>query len=73
MAVATLPPPPGSSIPPMPVDLSMDPATVPPELKNEGSDWFAIFNPAPSGPDGPGGQLRKRLDVRLEHTLMHER
>ena len=77
MAVTTLPPPPGSSvaIPPMPVDLSMDPQSVPPELKNEGADWFAIFNPAPSGPDGPGGSLtRKRnLDVQLVHTLMHER
>lgn len=53
----------------------MDPQSVPPELKNEGADWFAIFNPAPSGPEGPGGQLtRKRnLDVHLVHTLMHER
>jgi glucose repression regulatory protein TUP1 len=36
---------------------------VPPELKKEGSDWFAIFNP----------KVKRVLDVSLVHTLMHER
>lgn len=36
---------------------------VPPELKKEGSDWFAIFNP----------KVKRVLDVNLVHTLMHER
>jgi hypothetical protein len=41
----------------------MDPNTLPPELKKEGSDWFAVFS-----------QKTKRvLDVNLVHTLMHER
>jgi glucose repression regulatory protein TUP1 len=35
----------------------------PPELKKEGSDWFAIFNP----------KVKRVLDVSLVHTLMHER
>lgn len=55
------------------MDFGLDPHTVPPELKKEGSDWFAIFNPSPGvGKDGagPGG---RRLDVDLVHTLMHER
>ena len=34
-----------------------------PELKKEGSDWFAIFNP----------NVKRVLDVSLVHTLMHER
>lgn len=41
----------------------LDPHTVPPEFKKEGSDWFAVFNP----------NCKKRLDVNLTHTLMHER
>ena len=76
MAVAALPPPPSSSssaMPPMPVDLSMDPHSVPPELKNEGADWFAIFNPAPLGPGDAPGTKKRTLDVQLVHTLMHER
>ncbi|KAH9848341.1 WD40-repeat-containing domain protein [Lenzites betulinus] len=73
--VATLPPPPqGASssnpIPPMPVDLSMDPHGVPPDLKKEGPDWFAIFTPA--GGEGRDGQKKRALDVQLVHTLMHE-
>ncbi|KAI0822891.1 WD40-repeat-containing domain protein [Trametes gibbosa] len=73
--VAALPPPPqGSSsanpIPPMPVDLSMDPHGVPPELKKEGPDWFAIFTPA--GGEVRDGQKKRALDVQLVHTLMHE-
>ena len=54
------------------VDLSVDPATVPPELKNEGQDWFAVFNAAPPVP-GDGGVKKRSLDVKLVHTLMHER
>ncbi|KAM5532684.1 hypothetical protein V8D89_013653 [Ganoderma adspersum] len=52
----------------------MDPMNVPPELKIEGPDWFAIFNPAPFGPEGPGGQSprQRNLDVHLMHTLLHE-
>ncbi|KAJ7599070.1 WD40-repeat-containing domain protein [Mycena floridula] len=40
----------------------LDPHNVPPELKREGSDWFAIFNP----------KVKRVLDVQLIHTLMHE-
>ena len=53
------------------VDLSVDPATVPAELKNEGQDWFAVFNPAPGEPGAVG--KKRTLDVQLVHTLMHER
>lgn len=41
----------------------LDPQNVPPELKKEGSDWFAVFNP----------KVKRVLDVNLVHTLMHER
>jgi general transcriptional corepressor TUP1 len=41
----------------------LDPHTVSPEFKKEGSDWFAVFNP----------KCKKGLDVNLTHTLMHER
>ena len=41
----------------------LDPHNVPPELKKEGSDWFAVFN----------GKVKRVLDVSLVHTLMHER
>lgn len=41
----------------------LDPHNVPPELKKEGSDWFAVFNP----------NVKRVLDVSLVHTLMHER
>ncbi|OBZ67307.1 Transcriptional repressor rco-1 [Grifola frondosa] len=58
--------------PPPPVDLSMDPHSVPPELKKEGSDWFAVFNPNASGSGTPGGSGKRTLDVQLVHTLMHE-
>ncbi|RDB30834.1 Transcriptional repressor rco-1 [Hypsizygus marmoreus] len=40
----------------------LDIHNVPPELKKEGSDWFAIFNPG----------TKRVLDVSLVHTLMHE-
>ncbi|KAJ7449036.1 chromatin associated protein [Mycena galericulata] len=40
-----------------------DPAAIPADLKKEGSDWFAVFNP----------RVRPRVlkDVGLVHTLMH--
>lgn len=41
----------------------MDPANVPPDMKKDGSDWFAVFNP----------KVKRVLDVSLVHTLMHER
>lgn len=41
----------------------LDPDDVPRELKKEGSDWLAIFNP----------KVKRVLDVNLVHTLMHER
>jgi len=41
----------------------LDPASMPPEFKKEGSDWFAMFNP----------KVKRSLDVSLVHTLMHER
>ncbi|PIL25898.1 transporter [Ganoderma sinense ZZ0214-1] len=52
----------------------MDPWSVPPELKNEGPDWFAIFSPALSESQGPRGQRTRQsnLDVHLMHTLAHE-
>lgn len=40
----------------------LDPEEVPKELKKEGSDWWAIFNP----------KVKRQLDVSLVHTLMHE-
>ena len=40
----------------------LDPDEVPRELKKEGSDWIAIFNP----------KVKRVLDVNLVHTLMHE-
>ncbi|KAJ7132154.1 WD40-repeat-containing domain protein [Mycena epipterygia] len=39
-----------------------DPATVPPQWKKEGSDWFVLYNPA----------IPRTLDVSLVHTFMHE-
>jgi general transcriptional corepressor TUP1 len=41
----------------------IDPHNVPPEMKVEGSDWFAVFNP----------KVKRTLSVNLVHTLMHER
>jgi glucose repression regulatory protein TUP1 len=41
----------------------LDPLKLPAELKKEGSDWFAVFNP----------KVPRTLDVGLVHTLNHER
>lgn len=41
----------------------LNPENLPPDLKKEGSDWFAIFNP----------KLKRVLDVNLMQTLSHER
>jgi len=51
--------------PPAPTSFpdDLDIHSVAPELKKEGSDWFAIFNP----------KVKRVLDVSLVHTLMHER
>ncbi|GBE83764.1 hypothetical protein SCP_0508200 [Sparassis crispa] len=53
-----------------PVDLSLDPVNVPSELKKEGTDWFAVFNPH-AAKDTAGGKKRA-LDVALLHNLSHE-
>jgi glucose repression regulatory protein TUP1 len=42
---------------------SLDPHNEPLELKNEGSDWLAMFNQ----------KVKRVLDVSLMHTLIHER
>ena len=49
----------------------LDFQNLPSDLKKEGSDWFAIFNPATQA-DGSHSKKRS-LDVQLVHTLMHER
>ncbi|OAX40179.1 WD40 repeat-like protein [Rhizopogon vinicolor AM-OR11-026] len=68
----TRPEPPSSSSALMPINNTqisggqfpddLDPHNVPPELKKEGSDWFAVFSP----------KVKRVLDVSLMHTLMHE-
>ncbi|ETS59978.1 hypothetical protein PaG_05966 [Moesziomyces aphidis] len=40
----------------------MDPDEIPKELKKEGPDWLAIFNP----------KVKRTLDVNLVHTFLHE-
>lgn len=40
----------------------LEPDNLPPSLKHEGSDWFAVFNP----------RIRRVLDVDLVHNLAHE-
>lgn len=40
----------------------IDPHTAPPDMKVEGSDWFAVFNP----------KVKRSLGISLVHTLMHE-
>ncbi|KAL5495939.1 TUP1_1 [Sanghuangporus weigelae] len=69
-----LPPPPPPVAGPTPYPASAPPAsgeaflvdinpeTLPPDLKKEGPDWFAIFNP----------KVRRVLDVNLTNTLNHE-
>ena len=49
---------------PSPFEEDNDLASYPPDLKREGSDWFALFNPNP--------KVKKVLDVNLVHTLTHE-
>jgi hypothetical protein len=41
----------------------IDLRNVPPELKQEGDDWFVVFNPG----------VKRVLDVSLVHAIMHER
>jgi len=52
---------PNGSIPALFLD-EIDPSTLPADLKKEGSDWFAAFNP----------KTKRVLDVSLVHTLAHE-
>ncbi|KAL5523391.1 TUP1 [Sanghuangporus sanghuang] len=40
----------------------INPETLPPDLKKEGPDWFAVFNP----------KVKRVLDVNLTNTLNHE-
>ncbi|EST04978.1 WD40 repeat [Kalmanozyma brasiliensis GHG001] len=40
----------------------MDPDEIPKDLKKEGADWLAIFNP----------KIKRTLDVNLVHTFLHE-
>ncbi|KAL8823012.1 MAG: hypothetical protein Q9191_006265 [Dirinaria sp. TL-2023a] len=40
----------------------LDPDLLPPSLKHDGGDWFAVFNP----------RIRRGLDVDLMHNLAHE-
>ncbi|KAJ7460657.1 chromatin associated protein [Mycena latifolia] len=55
-------------MPPRPIPMNdfladtPDPATVPPQWKKEGSDWFVLYNPA----------IPRTLDVSLVHTFLHE-
>ncbi len=57
----------GSALPPMsdqPNSSFLDDLelhAMPPELKKEGPDWFAVFNP----------KIKRTLDISLVHTLMH--
>lgn len=44
-------------------DFSLEVANVPADMRKEGHDWFALFNP----------NEKKKLDVNLVHTLSHER
>jgi glucose repression regulatory protein TUP1 len=39
----------------------LDVEQLPPQLKREGADWYAVFNP----------NIRRTLDVELCHTLVH--
>ncbi|KAF2756076.1 WD40 repeat-like protein [Pseudovirgaria hyperparasitica] len=40
----------------------LHPQDLPDELKREGQDWFAVFNP----------NTRRSLDINLKHTLPHQ-
>ena len=53
------------------MDSSIDPAMVIMELKNEGQDWFMVFDPALHEPGVLG--KKQTLKVQLVHSLMHKR
>jgi hypothetical protein len=55
----------------MPFPRTLDVGSVPAELKKEGSDWFALFNPRQAV--NAKREREKVLDVELVHTLTHER
>ncbi|KZP08616.1 WD40 repeat-like protein [Athelia psychrophila] len=60
--MSDVPPALNKMFPPVPgVWDDMDPENVPPEMKKDGSDWFAVFHP----------KVKRVLDVHLVHTLMH--
>ncbi|KAL5480647.1 TUP1_2 [Sanghuangporus weigelae] len=69
---SSLPPPPVAGPTPYPPSAppasggafldDINPETLPPDLKKEGPDWFAIFNP----------KVKRVLDVNLTNTLNHE-
>lgn len=54
-----------------PFPRTLDVESVPAELKKEGSDWFALFNPRQAV--NAKREREKVLDVELVHTLTHER
>ena len=51
-------------------NLNVDLKNVPPELKQEGSDWFAIFTPIATSGEGT---RKPSMEVELVHTLLHDR
>lgn len=56
-------PPLGLNIPNVRNSLTeLDPESLPPHLKREGSDWCVVFNP----------RVQRVLDVNLVHNLMHQ-
>ncbi|KAJ7060856.1 chromatin associated protein [Mycena amicta] len=57
-------PPPPDDEPPFPAWLdNVDLATIPPDLKKEASDWFALWNPRI--------RPRKLTELQLVHSLLH--
>ncbi|KAJ2936488.1 hypothetical protein H1R20_g604, partial [Candolleomyces eurysporus] len=54
----------------MPFPGKLGVGSVPPELKKEGSDWFALFNPRQAM--NAKREREKVLDVGLVHTFVHE-
>jgi len=53
--------PPMNLTPPAPPVEELSFYNVPPEYRKEGPDWYVVFNP----------QVKKALDVNLQHTFVH--